>query len=1188
MLLVTTASDALTHSGMSLRDAVAQANTDAAAGIFDTITFDSSLAGATITLAQGQLELSGAAASGGTITIDGSSLSSPITVSGGFGTTNSSRVFMVDKGVHAALNSLTITGGQIEVSDGGGIYNSGTLVITNALIASNFAIGKEGSLTVVNGGGIYNDGTLTVCCSTIDNNFAGIESRNTGTGMGGGIANGGLSDPGGAVTVSQVIVENNDASYGGGIANVSGTLTVANSTLYQDAAEVQGGGIYGTAVVSNSTIVGNYAGEFQYAPNTGPGGGIWGAVTLQNTIVAGNIDNPQLYAHTNEGLLIGAGIGADVSGTATGSHNLIGNGSGLSPGGISNGDTNHNQVGSIFQPINPLLLPLANYGGPTETLALLPGSPALAAGGPVATLRSAVTSGATTIAVSGAMAIASTPGSYLIQIDREQMLVTNVSGSNLTVIRGSNGTTAAAHNRNAPIYFATDQRGGTRTIPPDIGAYQANAQISAQLASVSQPDSMPVSLADITTVSPSGLTLASAPLFIWNAVTGADHYGINVSDATSPRAPALSDLNVAATSWPSPKRLTLGNTYQWSVTALDANGNTIVSSTPVSFTIATPFAGIYGGTYSGTAMYGGASHPQSGHFNLTVGNGAAITVISPGTGTGTAGQSGSVQITGQTSIQGETVSYLFVGMLTISDGAAAGGGTWTATFQDGTAHGTWSASATHLNGTPLDAPRTDSPSGPVTSLMPTFSWEPVGGADFYAVSVDDLTARRSQVLVASDVAGTSWTPAVPLTLGHTYQFEVQAETAGGNGGPWSAPTKFSLILASPVGQGPSGPTENATPTFNWNAVVNADSYDVKLLDDSAGRRQVAFQSHIGGTSWTPATPLVPGHSYEWLVRARSNNVTVSAFSAPVKFTVVPLAQPTLNAPGGFIENPTPTFRWSSVSNADFYAIRLKDVTTGAAISNPDVSATSVAAPKALTLGNVYQWQVQALSANGDVSAWSSPAKFTVINPFAGKYTVQITGSLAGKPINLSGDLIVNNVGIAIISSPLTAGGTLYYKQTIDEYGALKILGYVVQHGSKVGSLKFTATITISSGTAMGSGPWQISYRGKTASGIWSLTTTQLTGSPLDTPVLGGLSGANAPATPTFTWSSVPNATYYGVTVIDVTAGNKTALQNNDVTSTSWTPTMSLTAGHQYLWWVAAFDDNGDASPRASVAFTVGP
>ena len=86
------------------------------------------------------------------------------------------------------------------------------------------------------------------------------------------------------------------------------------------------------------------------------GGGIYtlgGNLTLANTIVAGNT----------------ASTGPDVVGAVTSlGYNLIGNPSGGS-----------GFVSSDLQGVNPLLGPLQNNGGPTETMALLPGSPALGA-----------------------------------------------------------------------------------------------------------------------------------------------------------------------------------------------------------------------------------------------------------------------------------------------------------------------------------------------------------------------------------------------------------------------------------------------------------------------------------------------------------------------------------------------------------------------------------------------------------------------------------------------------------------------------------------------------------------------------------------------------------------------------------------------------------------------------------------
>jgi len=100
--------------------------------------------------------------------------------------------------------------------------------------------------------------------------------------------------------------------------------------------------------------------------------------------------------------------------------------------------------------------------------------------------------GATTVAVSNAAAIASTPGQYYIEIDGEEMEVTNVNLSTnvLTVMRHVNGVTASHIQATDPVYLFTDQRGITRTIPHDIGAYQS--QFVSKLIFVVQPSDVMV------------------------------------------------------------------------------------------------------------------------------------------------------------------------------------------------------------------------------------------------------------------------------------------------------------------------------------------------------------------------------------------------------------------------------------------------------------------------------------------------------------------------------------------------------------------------------------------------------------------------------------------------------------------------------------------------------------------------
>jgi hypothetical protein len=157
---------------VSLRDAIVTANAEAAAGVSDTITFASSLAGQTITLSNGQLELSGAG--GGRITLDGRGLSSPLTVSGN----NASRIFQIDTGVWAAVYGLVITAGHApSFGEGGGVYNSGNLTLAGNTIRNCYAYST--------GAGVSNYGTLTMIGNTVNNNTLSGQ----GGGWGGAVEN---------------------------------------------------------------------------------------------------------------------------------------------------------------------------------------------------------------------------------------------------------------------------------------------------------------------------------------------------------------------------------------------------------------------------------------------------------------------------------------------------------------------------------------------------------------------------------------------------------------------------------------------------------------------------------------------------------------------------------------------------------------------------------------------------------------------------------------------------------------------------------------------------------------------------------------------------------------------------------------------------------------------------------------
>jgi len=370
----------------TLREAIANVNAasdssggdcTAGTGSGDTIVFNLTLP-ATITLTtnteleiDSDVTITGPAA--GVLTIDGNGQVS---------------VFDITTGTVSIAN-LTILHGNS--SGGGGIYNDGTLTLTNCILNNNVGDDGGGVYNDVDGvatltgctfrsnaagndfggGAVYNDGVLTLSNSTISSNSA-VD--------GGGVYN----DADGMATVSNCTLNGNSASTdvgGGGIYN-DGIMTVSGCTLSGNFGE-DGGGFYndvdGTATLANSTLSTNSA-----TGNDFGGGGIYngGSLTLANCTLS---DNSAPVASGNN-------MYNDAEGTATVLNTIMATsfgGQNCDGTGVEQGSHNLSSDATCFSSpdllnTNPLLAPLANNGGPTQTLALCTaaGVPGAACSGP--------------------------------------------------------------------------------------------------------------------------------------------------------------------------------------------------------------------------------------------------------------------------------------------------------------------------------------------------------------------------------------------------------------------------------------------------------------------------------------------------------------------------------------------------------------------------------------------------------------------------------------------------------------------------------------------------------------------------------------------------------------------------------------------------------------------------------------
>jgi CSLREA domain-containing protein len=392
-ITVTTTADELTNNGnCSLREAIRAANLD--------VAVDSCPAGSgadRITLPAGTYRLAIPGTGEDTGLTGDLDLTASVTLEGASASTTIIDGQALDGVLHVLGTDSVVVISRVTITNG----------------STEFAIGNRGAGGIANGQGgggagpIVPGGTVTVSDSVIQNNRSrgsggGIQnwdatmtiadstiSGNSARGDGGGAANLGNDAK---LTIRRSTVSGNsadgvDVGFGGGLRSGGGRLAVIASTISGNTARTGGGGISvatGTHMIVNSTISGN----------TSRGGGgieVAGATraTLLNTTVTGNT---AAEVGSGSGLVVfGPGL-VQAANTLIAGNLPLGQTGTDCTGSLSS--LGYNLVGTIAGctivgvqtsnriGLDPRLGPLRDNGGPTFTHALLPGSPAIDAGNP--------------------------------------------------------------------------------------------------------------------------------------------------------------------------------------------------------------------------------------------------------------------------------------------------------------------------------------------------------------------------------------------------------------------------------------------------------------------------------------------------------------------------------------------------------------------------------------------------------------------------------------------------------------------------------------------------------------------------------------------------------------------------------------------------------------------------------------
>ena len=397
-----------------------------------------------------------------------------------------------------------------------------------------------------------------------------------------------------------------------------------------------------------------------------------------------------------------------------------------------------------------------------------------------------------------------------------------------------------------------------------------------------------------------------------------------------------------------------------------------------------------------------------------------------------------------------------------------------------------------------------------------------------------------------------------------------------------AATSLGALLSGPIIIGPGtasdtgSTTASLTPTFTWNSVSGASSYNLFISKEPYGIPNIIYQLNgVTGNSRTiPSGYLQNGVKYRWNMSTNNSSGTGSVnntlyFKAPAAAVAPPsISSISPNPVTGSSSAQTFTVSGGSfVSGAKVqvaYAPNYTFVNTNTNASY--VSATTLTVPMT-TSTTADVWKVRVVNPDGQTSG---QINLTVNAP--------VTTPAPSATTNAASSVTSSSAQMNATINPNGYNTTAYF-----QYGT------TASYGGTTGSGSFgsgTSAISINSNNTGLASSTTFHYRvvasnsGGTSYGgdiTFTTATAYLTPPTLSSPSSG--SGGQS-TTPTFSWSAVSGADAgYRIMVATnpadlptdptATAGGGSVMINATPSSNSYTPTTALNAGTTYYWQVHA-------------------
>ena len=247
---------------------------------------------------------------------------------------------------------------------------------------------------------------------------------------------------------------------------------------------------------------------------------------------------------------------------------------------------------------------------------------------------------------------------------------------------------------------------------------------------------------------------------------------------------------------------------------------------------------------------------------------------------------------------------------------------------------------------------------------------------------------------------------------NTYYWRIQPRYKVGStyyNGAWSQGWRFERQGFVP--QNLITSVSFATPTFSWDMVEGAETYDLQVDDDPAFG-STAISKTTRQTSYTHDTTLANG-TYYWRVRIKRNGSVTNNWTPSQTFTIsLPIVQNLRTDPAG-VQGRAPTFCWDPLVVSDGsqpvmaawkYRVQVsKEPTFSSIFDNIDTEQSCWTPIKGFDDGSYY-WRVAMIDGNGKLGNYSPYATFTkqypvtaLLSPISGS-TVNGTPTFKWTPV----------------------------------------------------------------------------------------------------------------------------------------------------------------------------------------------